>query len=646
MVSYWIRKPYAVVSILVILLLALGLACGSAAPEPKADSKAKAPAADKAKAPAAAKAKLPAGDAAKAPAVKKELPTAPTAVPKEVVAASSKEKGGPAYAPAFAEYWKPPTDYYGDVVTGGTIRINYEDPLEHANVWGAYSGVTLRMRALAHSNLIVGDPYDAGAPLIPDLARGWTIDDDLQGVTFFLRDGVTWHNGEALTCEDVRFTYETFLTGEGLTLPYMKARLLHIDPSELACVDDNAIKFRFNASSAVPLLEFGRSQSLIFNKAWFEEGGEDAMFLDLSVGTGPFIWREGQEIGEVDHQTYDANPDYYMEGIPYVDELVLFGILDEGAQQAAMLAHQTDWHWVRNPGQLKAYVDHEQIMTVNRATRSSENIWLNPRTAPFDNVRVREAVAMGIDKAAGIKVALDGLGSIGLGLMPPGSPWAVSEADGCGIPGWCQPDDMEGQRAEAIQILKDEGFDFDRVYVLTVESDNQRVSRATFIQEQLRLMGIKTDFDLVETVAYRKQTQTGKWGDIMGSTGGVSGVDDPYVGLNYYYGCESLYNFQTPGTECDAEVEGYFDELAKTIDPPARKVLGDKIQLRVMSQHWTVPYFWEQEQVAFWPEVRGYAHYPSSSANAYRRFWHLWIDPAHADDRMNSGQTTGVPGGE
>ena len=643
MVSSWIRKPYTAVSILVILVLALGLACGTSAPEPNV-----APAAPKAPAAAAPAAAAPAAaaPAAAAPTKPKSLPSAPTAVPKAVIAAGGGDADGPAYAPSFAEFWQPPTDYYGDVVTGGTVRINYEDPLEHANVWGAYTGAALRIRALSHSNLIVGNPYDPGGALIPDLARGWTIADDLQGVTFFLREGVKWHNGAALTCEDVRFTYETFLTGEGLTLPYMKARLSHIDQSKLACSDDNTVEFRFKAPSAVPLLEFGRSQALIFNKEWFQANGEDAMFLDLSVGTGPYIWQEGQEVGEIDHQTYDANPDYYYEGIPYVDELVLFGILDEGAQQAAMLAHQTDWHWVRNPGQFKAYVDHEQIMTVNRATMSSENIWLNHRNPPFDNVRVREAVAMGIDRASGIKVALDGLGSEGLGLMPPGSPWAVSESDGCAIPGWCQPDDMDAQRAEAIEILKEEGFPFDRVFILTVESDNQRVSRATFIQEQLRLMGIKTDFDLVETVAYRKQSQTGKWGDILGTTGGVSGVDDPFVGLNYYYGCDSFYNFQTPGTECDSEVEGWFDELSRTIDPPARKALGDKIQLRVMAQHWTIPYFWEQEQVSFWPEVRGYVHFPSSSANAYRRFWHLWIDPAHMDDRGNKGQTQGVPGGE
>ena len=205
---------------------------------------------------------------------------------------------------------------------------------------------------------------------------------------------------------------------------------------------------------------------------------------------------------------------------------------------------------------------------------------------------------------------------------------------------------MDAQRAEAIQILKEENFDFDKTYVLTVESDQQRVARATFAQEQLRLLGIKTDFDLVETVAYRKQTQTGGWGDFMGTTGGVSGVDDPFVGLGHYYSCPSLYNFNTPGTACDEKVEAWFAELSGTIDPSARKELGDKIQLRVMSQYWTIPYLWEQEAVAFWPEVRGYAHFPSASPAGFRTFWHMWIDPAHLDDTGNSGQVTGPPGGE
>ena len=153
---------------------------------------------------------------------------------------------------------------------------------------------------------------------------------------------------------------------------------------------------------------------------------------------------------------------------------------------------------------------------------------------------------MGMDRATGIVVSLSGYGSQGLGLMPPGSAWAVEREAGCAVPGWCEPADMEAQRAEAIQILKEEGFDFDKTYVLTVESDAQRVNRATFMQEQLRLLGIKTDFNTVETVAYRQLSQTGKWGDFLGSTGGVAGVDDPFIGLGHSHRCDSLYNFPDP----------------------------------------------------------------------------------------------------
>ena len=263
-----------------------------------------------------------------------------------------------------ASYWKPPTDFYGDPVYGGTLRINYEDPLEHANAWGARTGAAMRYRVPTHDNLIQDNPYDPSAPFIPGLAYGWTVDDDLKGVTFFLKDNVQWQNGEPFTCEDARFSYETMITGEGLTGSYMKNRLSDVDLNALECVDDYTLKFRFMVPSAVPLLNFGKIESMIFNKAWFQAGGENVMFQDAAIGTGPFIWAEGQLVG-VDEQHFDRNPNYHVDGLPYVDEVVVFGILDESAQQAAMLAHQTDWHWVRNFGQYDQYVKHDQIPNGN-----------------------------------------------------------------------------------------------------------------------------------------------------------------------------------------------------------------------------------------------------------------------------------------
>jgi peptide/nickel transport system substrate-binding protein len=492
------------------------------------------------------------------------------------------------------------------------------------------------------SGLLMEDPYDANAPFIPDLAYGWAVHDDSQGVTFFLREGVKWHNGADLACEDARFTIQTLITQEGITASYLKSRLTNVDVNALECDDDLTLKVRFTAPTPTPLLGLSSFSALVFNKNWFEAGGEEAMFQDVGVGTGAFKWAPGQKVGE-DTQRFEKNPDYFIEGLPYLDELIIIGIVDESAQQAAMLAHQTDWHWVRNWGQYDSYVDHDQITTVVRPMRSNPSLWMNKRNPPFDNVRVRQAIAMGIDRQAAIAILMDGHASLDGFILPSSSVWALDPAKGCAVPGWCQPDDMEAQRAEARKILEEEGFDFSKTYILSVESDNQVTARATFVQEQLRLLDVKTDFDMVESVTYKQQRTDGTWGDFLPNNESLI-LDDPGLGMGHHFRCVSTWNFWTPGTECDQEMEALLDEVDRTTDPAERKSLSDEIQLYAMEQYWKFPLYWEHEAVAFWPEVRGYVHYPNSQGS-FLKFQHMWIDPSHKGGKGYSGQTTGVPGG-
>jgi len=546
---------------------------------------------------------------------------------------------------SFADYWRPPTAAYGEPISGGELRVIYEDPLEHANTWGAATGAADRFLSPTHNLIVQEDPYDANNPAIPDLAESWTIAGDNMSITFNFHDGIKWHNGTDFVCEDARFSLETMITGEGLTSSYMRGRLQHIDVDGLECLDDQTLLMPFKGPTGVPLLALTNRRAPIFNKAWFEAGGEEAMFQDPSVGTGAFRWAAGQKVGD-DTQHFEKNPDYFFgEGtLPYLDRLTIVGIVDESAQQAAMLAHQGDWHWVRNWGQYRAYVDHDQIQTVIRATRGNHALWLNARNEPFDNVRVRQAIVMGIDRKAGIAVLQDGHASPGF-LYSPGSPWQLTEEQGCAVPGWCVSDDMAATRAEAKQILADEGFDFDKTYLFTVESDAQVVGRATFVQEQLRLLDIKTDFDLVETVSYRNQEQNGLWGDFLPRNDTMS-ADDPSAGLGAYLRCASNDNRETPPDDgiCDATMEALLDRVDGTLDSAERKKLSDEIQLKAMRDYYRFPIYWEQEAVAFWPEVKGFAHFPAPYG-AWLKYQHMWINPADKDAKGFSGQTTGFPGG-
>jgi ABC-type transport system substrate-binding protein len=161
---------------------------------------------------------------------------------------------------------------------------------------------------------------------------------------------------------------------------------------------------------------------------------------------------------------------------------------------------------------------------------------------------------------------------------------------------------MEARRAEAKKILEEEGFDFNKTYLFTVESDAQVVARATFVQEQLRLLGIQTDFDLVETVAYRHQEQNGLWGDFLPRNATMV-VDDPSAGLGTYLRCASVENRWRPGTPFYEKLEGLLDQVDTTANPVERKRISDEIQLHAMQQYMYFPLYWEQEAAAFWPEV-------------------------------------------
>ena len=179
--------------------------------------------------------------------------------------------------------------------------------------------------------------------------------------------------------------------------------------------------------------------------------------------------------------------------------------------------------------------------------------------------------------------------------------------------------------------------------MFTVEGDAQVSSRATLVQEQLRLLGIKTDFDLVETVAYRQQNADGAWGDFQ-SGNATMPTDDPSLGMGFYHRCSSLRNYETPQGGCDTTSEDLLDQTLSLLDQSARKKVSDELQLYLMNQYKQFPVYWEQEAVSFWPEVRGYFHFPGPSG-PHTTWEQMWNDPSHKDDTGFSGVTSGPPGG-
>ena len=200
---------------------------------------------------------------------------------------------------------------------------------------------------------------------------------------------------------------------------------------------------------------------------------------------------------------------------------------------------------------------------------------------------------------------------------------------------------MEATRAEARAILEAEGFDFEESYTILTEDFFAPPSYYAFLGEQLELLGIRVqehEFMWQPGPTYRPD-----YPDIMGVAQTVY-ADDPSAGVAHLLRCDSPHNHWTPEGPCDESIEDLLDQAQVETDPAKRLVLAHEIELAAMKQYSSFPIYWEQEAAAFWPEVRGYVHFPSS-IGSFLKFMHMWIDPAHINDTGYAGQTSGVPGG-
>ena len=556
----------------------------------------------------------------------------------------------PLYAPARSDYFTAPAPY-GQPVYGGELHINYEDPFDNFAIWPALSGSNIRMRAAVHEQLIRQNPYDP-SQIVPALAEGWTIAADATSITFFFEDDILWSNGDPFTCEDARFSTEVMWRGDEADPPLisnsdLKSRFTAV--KDLECIDaadrkTQALKVTFKGPNGAILLPFADRGAQIFQKKWYEDVGEDGMFNDMSVGTGAWIW--GGKPPGVNVQDFEKNPNYHYEDQPYLDDIVWHGILDENIQLLTMLSNNTDWHWVRNFGQYDDYVANDRIITVIRATRGHHSFWVNPRTPGFDNVNVRKALFMAIDRDSAVKVLQSGFGAVGLAMVPAGA-WTISDQKGCQVEGWCRPadGDWDAQKQRAKAILEAEGFDFGKTYGYTNESDEQAQLRAKFIIGELRLLGLKIDEDIVQSSTRNQQYLDGSWKDLT-SRNDTMGADDPSVGLGQYWKCASTRNhayFPDRADQCPQKVQDLFDQVDITADRAQRQALADDLQLAIMEDYTKIPIYWEQEAVAFWPWVEGYVHFPAPQG--YTQFDQIWRNDAKKDEGGHSGQTSGWPGG-
>jgi len=252
--------------------------------------------------------------------------------------------------------------------------------------------------------------YDEQLNVIPDLAESWSASDDFRTWTFNLRDDVTWHHGRPFVAEDVIATFDRILDPE--VGSRIRVNFLVID--NMSAPDDNTVVFELNIPySTFPAL-FGGYQARIVP--------HDAVdtLSTAPIGTGAFRF---VEYLPGDRLVLDAYPDYFVEGQPKLDRVVMRIIPEFATATAALEAGEVDIVYDIPPEEQEKLASSRVARVDSVATGSWHGIIMHNGQEPFSDKRVRQAMYHIVDKPMIAEIAMFGAATPTHSPIPPTSPF-------------------------------------------------------------------------------------------------------------------------------------------------------------------------------------------------------------------------------
>lgn len=360
--------------------------------------------------------------------------------------------------------------------------------------------------------------FNENMELEPELAVSWDWIDDLT-LEFKLREGVKFHNGEDFTAYDVKYTLERRLDPD-LGSPNMRF-VQEIDLDTIEIIDDYTIRFS-TKSPFVPILNnLAHSSGVILNQKAVETYGEE--YGQNPVGTGPFKFVEWSSGDYVLLERFDD----YWEGPAKVDELK-FRFIEQAANRTIEL--ETGRVHVAediSPSDLQRVEDHPRIDLYRDLDLMVSYAGMNNNRAPFDDVRVRQAMNYAIDTEALVEAVYEGLGRkaaapVNFTILDPGD-----QADEIKQYGY------DPEKAQA--LLADAGYPDGFEFTVITDMFDQRVNTAEIMQAFLSQIGVQMNIEIVEwSVLLDRAGNRGDYDMMLLSWTSSSG--DPEMATRPFYG--------------------------------------------------------------------------------------------------------------
>ncbi len=451
----------------------------------------------------------------------------------------------------------------------------------------------------------------------PGLAESWEVSEDGLEYTFKLRAGVQFHSNDQFTptrdfnADDVVFTFERqrlddhpYNAVSGGTWEYFEGMSMPDLVKSVEKVDDMTVKFVLNRPEAPFVANMAMDFASVLSAEYADAmmaAGTPEMLNQAPIGTGPFTFVAYQKDAVI---RYSANADYWVEGLPKVENLVFAITPDASVRYQKLQAGECHVMPYPNPADIEAMKADEGINVLEQEGLNVGYLAYNTTVAPYDNANVRKALNMAIDKQAIIDVVFQGSGEIAKNPLPP-TMWSYNDA--------IEDDPYDPETAKA--MLEDEGVtDLSmKIWAMPVQRPYNPNARrmAELMQEDFAKVGVDVEIVSYEWGEYLDRSRAlDRDGAILLGWTGDNGDPDNFLAV--LLGCDGREN-SNRAQWCYEPFEELIQEAKVTTDQAKRTELYEQAQVIFKEQ---APWATIAHSVVYMPvrpEVQGYQVHPLGS---------------------------------
>jgi dipeptide transport system substrate-binding protein len=379
-----------------------------------------------------------------------------------------------------------------------------------------------------------------GTEVEPGLATSWDVSKDGLTYTFHLREGVKFHTTDFFTptrdfnADDVLFTFNRLLDAESpfrkaypSESPYFTDMGLNTTIKSVEQLDEHSVRFNLNTVDAAFVqnlaMSFASVQSAEYAAQLLKEGKAEQI-NQQPVGTGPFVFKRYQKDSQI---RYVANKQYWKPEDVKLDNLVFAITPDAAARLQKLKAGECQVSGYPRPADIEVMKQDPNLRVLQQAGFNLGFLAYNVTHPPLDQLKVRQALDMAIDKPAIIKAVYQGAGQLAQNALPPAQ-WSYDP----------NIQDAPYDPTKARLLLKEAGVapgTTINLWAMTVQrasNPNARMS-AQMIQQDWAKVGIKANIVSYEWGEYIKRAKNGEHDAMIYGWTGDNGDPDNWLGVLY-----------------------------------------------------------------------------------------------------------------